>query len=75
VADVREVFAASVRRERLARQWSVSVLSRRSGVTQPTISGIELNRHGTTLDVVAKLAGAFGVTIGALADEPEGGRS
>ena len=70
MADVREVFAASVRRERLARGWSGKELGRRSGVPQATISNIERGRFGTTLHIAAKLAEAFGVTIGTLADEP-----
>jgi transcriptional regulator with XRE-family HTH domain len=69
--DVREVFAASVRREREARGWTGGELAQRSGVTQPTISSIEHSRFGTTLDVAAKLARAFGVTIGALVDAGE----
>ena len=75
MADVREVFAASVRRERLARGWAGAELARRSGVTQSTISHIEAGNCGTTLHVAAQLAGAFGVTIGALADENPGGGS
>jgi transcriptional regulator with XRE-family HTH domain len=70
VADVREVFAASVRRERLARGWSGKELGERSGVPQSTISNIERGQFGTTLHVAAKLAGALGVGIGALADGP-----
>jgi transcriptional regulator with XRE-family HTH domain len=69
--DVRGVFASALRRERLARDWSGAELSRRSGVTQSTISNIEGGRFGTTLDVAALLAEALGVTIGALADGPE----
>ena len=69
--DVREVFSASVRRERLARGWSGLDLARLSGGTPPTISSIEHNRFGTTLDVAAKLAKAFGVPIGALVDATE----
>lgn len=69
--DVQKVFAASVRRERLARGWSGSELARRSGITPATISNIERGRYGSSLHIAAKLAEAFGITIGALADEPE----
>jgi transcriptional regulator with XRE-family HTH domain len=69
--DVRAVFAASVRREREARGWTATELARKSGITQGTIVNIESERHGASLRIAARLAKAFGVTIGALADEPE----
>jgi transcriptional regulator with XRE-family HTH domain len=75
VADVREVFAASVRRERLARGWSAADLAIQAGTAQGTITNIECNRHGTSLALAAKLADAFGLTIGALADGPKAGHA
>jgi transcriptional regulator with XRE-family HTH domain len=68
--DVRAVFAASVRRERKARGWSMEELGRRAGINKATVSCIEAAKTGATLDVAALLAGAFGVSIGALADGP-----
>lgn len=70
VRDVRAVFAASVRRERKARGWSMEELAGRAGINRGTISSIEGLKAGVTLDVAALLAGAFGVSIGALADGP-----
>ena len=70
---VRQIFAESVRRERLARNWSMEELGRRAGINRATVSTIEAMKGGATLDVAALLAGAFGMTIGALADGPGGG--
>lgn len=72
--DVREVFAASVRREREARGWTAVELSRRSGIGQDTIGRIEGGLRGASLHTAAQFAKAFGTTIGALADGPEARR-
>jgi transcriptional regulator with XRE-family HTH domain len=72
--DVRTVFAASVRRERKARGWTLDEMAARSGVTHSTIVNVETRRTGTTLDVAALLAEALGTTIGALADGQGDGR-
>ena len=69
---VREVFAASVRRERQARGWSREELAGRSGVGKGTIVNVELLRTGTTLHVASLLAGALGTTIGELAGDGRG---
>lgn len=71
---VRAVFAASVRRERLARGWSCDELAGRSGVSKGTVVNVEFQRCGTTLDVAVLLAEALGTTIGALAGEREAAR-
>jgi transcriptional regulator with XRE-family HTH domain len=71
--DVGTVFAEAVLRERLARDWSGTELARRAGIAQCTVSNIESGRYGTTLSVAARIAGAFGLPIGALADGPAGG--
>jgi transcriptional regulator with XRE-family HTH domain len=65
---VRERFAASVRRERAARGWTQKETASRAGLHKATIANIEKGRYGATLDAASLLAGAFGVTIGALAD-------
>jgi transcriptional regulator with XRE-family HTH domain len=65
---VRAVFGAAVRRERLARGWSLVMLASRAGVGRTTLSAIERLRRGTTLETAELLAGALGTTIGALAD-------
>jgi transcriptional regulator with XRE-family HTH domain len=69
---VRAVFAASVRRARRARGWSLDELAGRSGVARNTILNVELMRSGTTLDVAARLAGALETTIGELAGDGHG---
>lgn len=68
MADVREVFAGSVRRERKARGWTLEEMARRSGISASTISNVESQRNGVTLHAAAQFAKAFGMTIGALAD-------
>lgn len=72
--DVRAVFATSVRRERLARGWTLDMMARQSGITRATILNIESQRTGTTLAVAGQFAKAFGMTIGALADGAGDGR-
>jgi transcriptional regulator with XRE-family HTH domain len=69
---VRAVFAASVRRARRARGWSLDELAGRSGVGRNTILNVELQRSGTTLDVAWLLAAALGMTIGELAGDGHG---
>ncbi len=70
--QVREVFAASVRRERQARGWSLVMLARRAGIGRTTLAGIERLRRGATLETAALIAGALGTTIGELADAKAG---
>lgn len=73
--DVQAAFSASVRRERLARRWSMDALSRKADVTKATISNIEGGRNSTSLHVAARLAGAFGMTIDSLISSAAGGGS
>jgi transcriptional regulator with XRE-family HTH domain len=73
---VRAVLAASVRREREARGWSLNMLAARSGVGRSTIVRIERQDGSVTFDIAALLAAAFGTSIGDLADpraEGDGG--
>jgi len=67
-AGVRAVFAASVRRERRARHWTQRELARKAGISPATVLNIELGHSSPTLDVMALIAGAFGMSVGALAD-------
>lgn len=64
-----------LRQHRLARGWTVEMLSIEADLSPGTISGIERGELGWSKDSLAKLAKALKTTIGALFDrDPRRGR-
>jgi transcriptional regulator with XRE-family HTH domain len=55
-----------IRLEREARGWSLSELSERSGVSRAMIHKVERGDSSPTATLLAKLAGAFGLTMSSL---------
>jgi len=56
------VLLVRIRAERLKRNWSQRELSRRAGVPQYTVSRYEAGVRKLDLDVLEKIASAFGVS-------------
>jgi transcriptional regulator with XRE-family HTH domain len=61
--DATTMFAASLKRLRAERGWSQHALSKRSGVSVPTISNTEACRSGIGLHWAWLLAQALGVSL------------
>lgn len=58
---LRQVLAANVRRERLARGWTQEDLVGESGLSQTYVSQVESAGRAVSIDVLEKLAAAFDV--------------
>lgn len=70
--DPAEAIAATLRREREQRKWSLSDLAERSGVSKAMISKIERREASPTATVLGRLSGAFGLPLSALIAAAEG---
>lgn len=68
-------LAARLRTEREARDWSLSDLATRSGVSRAMISKIERAEASPTAALLGRLSGAFGLTVSALLARAEGDAS
>jgi transcriptional regulator with XRE-family HTH domain len=64
--DVDERIGARIRAERDARGWSLTLLAEKSGVSRAMIHKVERGESSPTASLLAKLAGAFGMTMSAL---------
>jgi Zn-dependent peptidase ImmA (M78 family)/DNA-binding XRE family transcriptional regulator len=60
-----------IRRLRQQEDWTQSELARRAGITQEAVSAIEAGKRAPGLDVITRMAAAFGVTVDALLREEE----
>lgn len=68
-------LAARLRLERAARGWSLAELAQRSGVSKAMISKVERGAASPTAALLAKLSGAFALTMSTLlarAEAPPG---
>lgn len=61
VSDLAVAFGRAVRIERARRGWDQGILSERAGLNRGYISSIERGSRNPTLDVVARIAVAFGM--------------
>ncbi len=68
--DVRRVLAANLRRIRIARHLSLSELSRATGISKATLSGIENGHANPTIGTLGGLVGALRISFGELLEEP-----
>jgi Zn-dependent peptidase ImmA (M78 family)/DNA-binding XRE family transcriptional regulator len=64
-------IGARIRRFRRQAGWTQSELARRAGITQEAVSSIESGKRSPGLDVVTRMANAFGVTVDYLLREQE----
>ena len=67
---VQVVLTRNLRRLRIARRLSLSQLARATAISKATLSGIENGRANPTLETLAALAGALGITLTELLEEP-----
>jgi transcriptional regulator with XRE-family HTH domain len=70
---LQEVLSANLRRLRIARRLSLSELARATTMSKATLSGIENGRANPTVETLAALAAALGVSVVELLDEPAPG--
>lgn len=64
--DLTHAISSRVKIEREARNWSLSELAERSGVSKAMISKIERGEASPTATVLGRLSGAFGLTLSTL---------
>ena len=62
----RKVFANNVRRERAARGWSQEALADAAGLHRTYIGSVERCERNISIDNIARVAAAFGVSPDAL---------
>jgi transcriptional regulator with XRE-family HTH domain len=75
--DLTSRLAERIRIEREVRDWSLSDLAERSGVSRAMISKIERGEASPTASLLGRLSGAFGLTLSSLlarAETEETGR-
>lgn len=65
-ATLSRAIAAQIRQRREANGWSLADLAARSGVSKAMISRIERDEVSPTAALLARLSGAFGVTLSTL---------
>jgi transcriptional regulator with XRE-family HTH domain len=73
----RSTLASAVKRLRSRRGWTQAQLAQRAGLTQGYIAKLENPRYnvGPAIDVVLRLAKAFGVGVAALVTSSKPGRT
>jgi transcriptional regulator with XRE-family HTH domain len=69
-ATTRALLGSNLRRLRIARNLSISQLARDTSMSKATLSGVESGRGNPTVDTLAALAGALGVSIADLLESP-----
>ena len=73
MTDIRDVFAANVRKHRKAANLSQEKLAELSGLHRTYIGGIEQRRVNVSLKNIGKVADALGIAPAALFAEPDDG--
>lgn len=66
VNDVNQRLAAIIRHEREVRHWSQQQLAAQAGVSRAMVQKIEQGASSPTATLLARLAGAFGLSISTL---------
>ncbi len=75
IDTVNQRISARIRLERESRGWSLSELAQRAGVSRAMIHKIERSESSPTATLLARLAGAFGISMSTLiarAEAPSG---
>ena len=70
VDEISTKVCSKVRELRAARGWSLESLSAACGVSKSMLSQVERNEANPTLAVTARIAQAFGISLGDLVDSP-----
>ncbi|XTZ40393.1 helix-turn-helix domain-containing protein [Salmonella enterica] len=73
--NINQRISARIRLERESRGWSLSELAERAGVSRGMIHKIERAESSPTAALLARLSGAFGISMSTLiarAETPEG---
>ena len=65
VDDIDNTIASRIRGERDARDWTLSELAERAGVSKAMISKIERGETSPTAALLGRLSAAFGITLSA----------
>ncbi len=65
VAEIDSTISARVRRERAARNWTLTEVAKRAGVSKAMISKIERGEVSPTAALLGRLSAAFGITLSA----------
>lgn len=71
VDDIDNSVSIRVRRERAARDWTLSDLADRAGVSKTMISKIERGEVSPTAALLGRLSAAFGLTLSSLLSEAD----
>lgn len=66
VDDIDQRIGARIRAERESRDWSLTDLAEKSGVSRAMIHKVERGESSPTATLLAKLSGAFGLSMSAL---------
>ena len=66
--DVSQRLAAKMKTLRAERSWSQEELAHQAGVHRTYVSGVERCVRNPTITMVARIAAAFGCTVGELVD-------
>lgn len=67
---LRDVFAANLVRLREEHKWSQEELASEAEIDRTYVSSLERGRYGASLDMVEKIAKAFGVEPTAMLQTP-----
>ena len=72
--DIDASIGARIRIERQSRDWSLTELAQRAGVSRAMIHKVERGESSPTANLLGKLSGAFGLSISALLARAEQGQ-
>ena len=77
MARIQDGLSASIARrihaERVGRNWSLSALAERSGVSKAMLSAIERGNASPTASLLVRIASAYGMTLSSLIARAESG--
>lgn len=58
---LKDIFAANMKAHREQRKWSQEDLAAEADIDRTYVSSLERKRYGASLDMIEKIAKAFGV--------------
>ena len=73
--DLDSRLGARIKAERESRDWSLTDLAQRSGVSRAMINKVERGEASPTASLLGRLSGAFGLTLSTLLARTETGRA
>jgi transcriptional regulator with XRE-family HTH domain len=75
LSDLDSRLGARIKAERESRDWSLTDLAQRSGVSRAMINKVERGEASPTASLLGRLSGAFGLTLSTLLARTETGRA